>query len=97
MFDESVDSLRRQAKQLVKSARDGDPVIIESLRAQLPRLASLDNAAVAREIKLADVQHAMARTSGRASWKELIALAQQVDSIDVHAARFLQADRKSVV
>lgn len=91
MFDESVDSLRRQAKQLVKSARDGDPVIIESLRAQLPQLASLDNAAVAREIKLADVQHAMARTSGRASWKELIALAQQVDSIDVHAARFLQA------
>ncbi len=89
----SLESLRRQAKQLLKSVRSGDAVVINRLRALLPRLASFDDDAVAREIKLADVQHAVARKAGQASWRDLTRMLEQLDPLHVHAARFLKAVR----
>ena len=91
--NQSLESLRRQAKQLLKSARSGDAVVIERLRALLPRLASFSDDAVTREIKLADVQHAMARKVGQASWRDLTRMLEQLDPLHVHAARFLKAVR----
>ncbi len=89
----SLGTVRRQAKQLLKSARSGDTVIIASLRSLLPRLAPLDDATVARVIKLADVQHAIARKAGQASWRDLTRTLEPMDPLHVHAARFLKAVR----
>ncbi|MBL0171959.1 MAG: ankyrin repeat domain-containing protein [Gemmatimonadaceae bacterium] len=91
--DFTLDNLRRQAKLLLKQARSGDPVLIARLRALLPRLASLDDATVQADIKLADIHHAVARKNGKSSWRELTAFMKRVDPIHVHGARFLLALR----
>ena len=91
--NQSLESLRWQAKQLLKSARSGDAVVIDRLRALLPRLASFSNDAVTSAIKLADVQHAMARRAGQASWRDLTRMLEHLDPLHLHAARFLKAVR----
>src|SRR5262245_19227741 len=59
----NLEFLRKEAKAMLRQCRSGDPATLSRLRAQLPRLES--------EVRLADVQHALARESGYASWAEL--------------------------
>ena len=91
---DSVDQLRRGAKQVLRQVRAGDAVMIARLRKVLPRLESLDDEAVSANIKLADIQHAIARQRGLTSWRELTRYLQQLDPVHVHAARFLHAVRE---
>jgi ankyrin repeat protein len=61
------------------------------MRAALPRLTALDDAAIATQLKLADVQHAFAREAGLENWA---ALKRQVESTEpfIHqVSRFLRA------
>jgi len=64
MFDPSTihwEFLKKEAKTLLKRCRAGNAEAIRRVRAQLPRLAKFDDPHVAIEIKLADIQHALAR------------------------------------
>lgn len=88
---QTLDGLRRQAKQLLKQAHAGDPVLLERLRVLLPRMASLSDAAIVETIKLADVQHAIARKSGHESWGALKGTLESIDPVHVQAGRFLAA------
>lgn len=87
------ESIRRLAKQLLRRARAGEPPVLAALRAQLPRLAELDDAAMRDAIRLADVQHAIARKLGHASWAALKSAYEQLDPLHLQAARFLAAAR----
>ena len=76
----NLEFLRKEAKALLKLCHDGDAAAMSRIRAQLTRLAD------AAEIKLADVQHALAREHGYANWA---ALKRHDDPIE----RFLVAIR----
>jgi hypothetical protein len=58
----NLEFLRKEAKALLKQCRVQDAAAIARIRAQLPRVD---------EIKLADVQHALAREQGYMNWAEL--------------------------
>ena len=64
----NLEFMRKEAKALLKQCRAGDAQAIRRMRAQLPRLAALNDAQVADEIRLADVQHAIAREQGQENW-----------------------------
>lgn len=87
------ESIRREAKHLLRRARAGEMPVLAALRAQLPRLAELDDAAARGTIRLADVQHAIARRLGYAGWAELKSEYEQLDPLHLQAARFLVAVR----
>ena len=76
----NLEFLRKQAKALLKLCRSGDAAALKQLRAQLPKLGPLS------EIKLADVQHALARENGFPNWA---ALKRHDDPVE----RFLSAVR----
>jgi ankyrin repeat protein len=65
-----LDHLRREAKSLVRAARDHDAAALARL-AEVPRLAALSPADLARHAQLADAQHAVATAYGFASWARL--------------------------
>ena len=88
------ESIRREARQLLRRARAGETPVLAALRAQLPRLAELNDAAARGAIRLADVQHAIARKQGYASWAALKSAYEQRDPLHVQAARFLTAVRE---
>lgn len=88
-----LQNLRQQAKQLLKQARTGDTILIDRLRELLPRWQATDNATVIATIKLADVQHAIARQNGKASWNELTQFLATISPLHIHAAHFLLALR----
>lgn len=89
----TLEHLRDEAKRLLKLARHGDPVIVARLRAALPRLAALDEAHVRETVKLADVQHAIARTLAFESWGALKAHLDARAPIHARAEQFLEAFR----
>jgi ankyrin repeat protein len=89
----AFDAIRREAKQLLRQARAGDAPVLAALKSLLPRLAALDDAAARESVRLADVQHAIARRLGHESWAALKAAYERLDPMHVHAARFLQAVR----
>lgn len=89
----ALDAVRREAKRLLRQARAGDAPVLAMLRAQLPRLAALDDAGARDAIRLADVQHAIARRLGHEHWAALKAAYDRLDPLRVHAARFLRAVR----
>lgn len=91
--EQSLEALRRQAKQLLKGARNGDTLLLSRLRALLPRFASVDDTTMQAEIKLADVQHAIARRAGSASWAELTRIVGELDPVQMYAGQFLKALR----
>src|SRR5689334_16981014 len=64
----NLEFLRKDAKNLLKLCRAGDFGAIGRMRAQLPRLAALEDAQLRERIKLADVHHALARERGYANW-----------------------------
>ena len=90
----ALDTVRREAKRLLKQARSGDSVLLARLRTILPRMATQSDDAMKAGIKLADIQHAIARVRGYTSWRELKELLQNVDPRHLHANGFLQALRE---
>jgi ankyrin repeat protein len=76
----NLEFLRKQAKALLKRCRAGDTQALSRIRAQLPKLSD------AATVKLADVQHALARERGYSNWA---ALKRHDDPIE----RFLVAIR----
>src|SRR6267143_5640206 len=59
----NLEFLRKEAKALLKQCREGNAAALGRIRAQLSRLPE--------QIKLADVQHVLARELGYANWAEL--------------------------
>src|SRR5262247_1143409 len=87
----SSERVRRTAKQLTRACRAGDPSALKRVCARLPRLAAMDGATAAAHVRLADVQHALAREAGVASWADLKALVQSQEPLIAQVARFLRA------
>ncbi|MDQ6612803.1 MAG: ankyrin repeat domain-containing protein [Gemmatimonadota bacterium] len=90
----ALGALKAHAKQMLAAARAGDQVVIAKLRELLPRLATLSNADLVRDVLLADVQHAVARKHGLSSWAELKRKIEAVDPMQAQADRFLRALRE---
>lgn len=82
----NFERLRKEAKTLLAQCRAGDRTAIDRMRAQLPRLAAVDNQQIAAQIKLAGVHHALAREQSYRSWADL-------KRHDDPVARFLAAIR----
>ena len=81
----NLDQLRNQAKDLLRAILRGDSYAVEELR---KHHRELDPAAA----KLADVQFALARSYGLASWPRLVTACRMTDAIwrgDVEAVREL--------
>ena len=93
----TLEHLRDEAKRLLELARHGDPAVLARLRAALPRLASLDDAHIRETVKLADVQHALARTLAFESWGALKAHLVSRAPLHARAAQFLEAFRNDQV
>lgn len=75
----SLEQLRKQAKELLRSLRAGDPTAVARLGAVNPRLADLRRA---KEVTLAHAQFAVAREYGFETWAKLarhIRAAQRVE------------------
>lgn len=87
----SFERVRHAAKQLTRACRSGDATALKRVQASLPRLASLDPSAAAAAVRLADVQHALAREAGVENWAALKALVQSQEPLIAQVARFLQA------
>jgi ankyrin repeat protein len=85
----ALERLRKRAKRLLRQARAADPAALQRLRAQLPRLAALDDGALPAEVKLADAHHALARELGLPSWAELKRQLAKLEPVHVQARRFL--------
>jgi hypothetical protein len=71
----NLEQLRHQAKDLFRQARRGDPSALAELATQLSE--TLEPAA----IKLAQAQHALARSYGVASWPRLVLACRLTDAI----------------
>lgn len=69
-----LERLRKQAKALLRAARDGDAKSLEQIRG-----ARTDAASASRPLKLADAQLALARELGFASWPKLVAAREALD------------------
>jgi ankyrin repeat protein len=89
----SLESLRREAKRLLRQCREKLPEALTRIRGRLPRFARLDDAAVAARLRLADVHQAMALERGHANWAELKAFVESQRPIQFQAERFLAAIR----
>ncbi|MEQ1832043.1 MAG: ankyrin repeat domain-containing protein [Candidatus Eisenbacteria bacterium] len=87
----AFERVRKAAKQLLRSARAHDAGALARLRAALPRLASLDDVAAAEQLKLADVQHALAREAGLEHWAALKRQVEAAEPLIAQVTRFLGA------
>ena len=67
----NLEHLKKDAKRVLRACRAADPAAVAAMQAALPRLRTLSAGQVAGEIKLADVQQAMAVERGCASWADL--------------------------
>ncbi|HKV99822.1 MAG TPA: ankyrin repeat domain-containing protein [Vicinamibacterales bacterium] len=67
----SFESLRREAKRLLRACRSGDSSSLIRIRAALPRMVALDDDAIRASLQLADTQHAIAREHGQENWGAL--------------------------
>ena len=90
----TLDYVRDAAKRQLKSARRGDDGVIAELRRWLPRIASAPSETIAESIKLADVQHAIARRLGYEHWAALKLALESRAPIHARAAQFLEAYRE---
>jgi ankyrin repeat protein len=87
----SFERVRRRAKQLLRDCRRGDASSLARMRAVLPRLAALGDLGLATQIKLADVQHALAREAGLENWAALKHKVEAAEPFIQQVARFLRA------
>lgn len=86
-----LELLRKRAKELLRDARRGDPEAVARCRA-VPRLASLvADSAVAKAVRLADAQSAIAREHGFPSWPKLKRHVEGAEPLAARAERFLVA------
>lgn len=96
----NLDQLKNQAKELLRAIRRGDPEAIEEFKAFHPRFGSRASAhssieqapAKGADIKLADVQLALARSYEAPNWPRLVQCCKLIDAIwhdDVDAVRKL--------
>ena len=82
----NLDQLRHQAKDLLHDVRRGDPASIALFQKHGPRQRQPE------DVRLADAQHALARSYGLASWPRLVLACRLTDAIwrdDVAAVREL--------
>ena len=80
-----LEQLKRQAKDLVRAARDHDPAALSRFRS-LPAYAKASDDALARaELALHDAQSVIAREYGFDSWNRLRERVEEL-SLDVSAA-----------
>jgi hypothetical protein len=69
-----LEQLRHQAKDLLRALRAGEPEALALVREHAPRL-------VPEGAKLAEVQHALARSYGLASWLRLVLACRLTDAL----------------
>ena len=62
----NLESLRKQAKTILKECRAESVTAIHRVQAHLARIAAMDIQQASAQIKLADVQHVLAREHGHA-------------------------------
>lgn len=67
----NLEYFRKQAKRLLRDCREGKVPAIARVRSQLPRINSLSPDEIAAQLKLGDVQHAIAREQGFPNWAAL--------------------------
>ena len=78
----NLDHLRKQAKDLLRAYRAGDPTAAERLRKSLPAARGRSDAALAAmRLRLHDMQSCIAREYAFASWNEL------KDAVELRRAR----------
>src|ERR1700752_5021731 len=70
--------LKHQAKDLLKAIQQGDPSAIEEFNQSHPSLHISSNTS---ELSLSDVQLALARSYGVASWPRLVHACNLIDAI----------------
>jgi GNAT superfamily N-acetyltransferase len=76
-----LERARREAKALLRAARNHEHVALARLRAGgTPGFAGLDNDALRASVRLADAQLAVARELGARSWPALVRLTEGVDA-----------------
>ena len=97
----AFERLRTTAKRLTRDCRAASPEALARVRAHLPRLAALAPADAAARVRLADVQHALAREAGVENWaalKELV-LAQEpfIAQVERFHRALLDGDRATMV
>ena len=83
----SLEQLRKQAKELLKQLRNGDPPATERLRKFKPRV---------NEPILTDAQFVLAREHGFESWPRLVHYIQNAQSPDLEQHRRIAADLLAV-
>src|SRR3989442_440710 len=88
---DALERLRKQAKRILRQARASDPAVLARLRVYLQRLARLDDAGLAAEVKLADVHHLLAREVGLDSWAKLKRSIEAIQPLHIQARRFLSS------
>jgi hypothetical protein len=81
----NLEFVRKEAKALLKRCRAGDAAAIGRIRAGLTRLATLEDKQASMEIKLADVQHVLAREQGFPNWGSLKRFDDPLDSAPDYA------------
>jgi ankyrin repeat protein len=65
----SLEQYKKQAKDLLKACKAGDPEAVQRIKKHHPRLSNLQDSAIAStKIALADAQFAIAREHGFESW-----------------------------
>jgi ankyrin repeat protein len=75
----NLDQLKHQAKDLLRALRQNDPDAVAEFRKHHPRQDT--NAIEPANAKLADVQAALARSYGLASWPRLVTACRMTDAI----------------
>jgi hypothetical protein len=71
----NLEQLRHQAKDLLRAVRRGEPVAVAEFCKHRPKTTEPP------EAKLADVQHALARSYGLPSWPRLVTACHMTDAI----------------
>jgi ankyrin repeat protein len=89
----NLDLLRKRSKRLLREARGGDAAALARCRSASPRFSSLSDEQLARELRLADAQHAVARLHGFASWPKLVRHVEDLQPLSAHVEAFLAAIR----
>jgi uncharacterized protein (TIGR03067 family) len=79
----NLQHLRGQAKELLNSLRDRNPIAAQTFKLHLPSAQSMaENEIFAAGFRLADAQSAIARKSGFASWPRLAHHVEQLRSLE---------------
>src|SRR5215469_1857288 len=88
----NLEQQKKQARELLRAVRAGNPNALSRLRARHLRWADIDDAAVRQDVDLHDAQFVIAREQGFASWAKLKAYAEPPS--DVRHTRLFVADTK---